>query len=152
MATTTPLTRYPLSYPDPTARYLLEAWWTCPSSPGHTWKQRSDCVLSTGEPFSVLPPTVRDSLDPEILPVRGWKGKIPTWYGQPCRIGRATLWLPAQEDGGLLHALSLLVLLPRQEPPDIPPFALLGTQFLLEHRARVILDSTVPGGDRLVCP
>jgi hypothetical protein len=35
---------------------------------------------------------------------------------------------------------SLLVLLPREELEGAPPFILLGTQFFLEYKARVLLD------------
>jgi len=91
---TIPLTLYPLSYPAATARFLAESWWTCYSSPPHTWRQRSDAILATEQPISVMPRTARNGLDPVITPAPAWKGFAPTWLGVPCHVGRVTLSLP----------------------------------------------------------
>ena len=143
---------YPVSYPTPTVRFLTESWWTCYSSPPHTWRQRSDAVLSTGQPFSVIPRTARNGLDPEITPVKGWKGFAPTWLGVPCYVGRVTLWLPIHETPGQFRTFSLLTLLPQQDVPDAPPFIQLGAQFLLEYHIRVVLDGAKPDSTCLVIP
>jgi hypothetical protein len=88
---TTLLTPAPLPYPTPTVHFRATAWWTCRSSGQYTWRNRSDCLLATGHPLSVVPPTIRNLLDLDTTPVPGWKGTTPTWYGNACRIGRATL-------------------------------------------------------------
>lgn len=147
------LSLYPLSfYPEATARFLGEAWWTCYSSSPHTWRQRSDVMVATGQPFSVISPTIRNLLDLEITPAPGWKGFPLTWFGVPCRIGRVTLWLPIQEAAGQLQPFSLLALLPQQDVLDAPPYIQLGAQFILEYRVQVILDTTAAGSSRLVIP
>jgi hypothetical protein len=89
-------------------------------------------------------------LDLDVNPVPGWKGMIPTWFGITCRIGRATLWLPVQENPGQLRSFSTLVLLPQLELTDAPPFVHLGTQFLIEHQAEVFLDGRPGGSSRIV--
>jgi hypothetical protein len=100
-----------------------------------------------------MPRTIRELLDIVITPVPGWRGQVPTWYGIPCRIGRVTLWLPIEENPGAYHQFSLLVLLPRDELEDAPPFVHLGTQFLLEYQAQVVLDSSsLSNTGRLVIP
>jgi hypothetical protein len=91
-------------------------------------------------------------LDLVILPVRGWRGRVPTWLGIPCRIGRVTVWLLVQEDLGRHREFSLLVLLPQGEPEDAPPFIHLGMQFLLEYRARVLLDCSSTVAGQLIIP
>lgn len=150
---TTLLNLYPLSfYPDPSARFLAEARWTCYSSPPHTWRQRSDVILATGQPFSVILPTIRNLLDLEIAPAPDWKGVAPTWLGVSCHVGRVTLWLPIQEIAGRLHSFSLLALLPQQDVPDAPPYIQLGTQFLLEYHVQAVLDGTTTGNSRLMFP
>jgi hypothetical protein len=100
-----------------------------------------------------MPRTIRERLGIEILPVPGWKGQVPTWFGVPCRIGRVTIWLPLEDGPSLYRELPLLVLLPREDLEDAPPFIYLGMQFVLEHRAQVILDGTSPGNHgRLIVP
>jgi hypothetical protein len=152
MARTVLLARSPLPYPEPSTRFLLEAWWTCHSSTRHTWRNRCDCLLATGQPLSVVPPAIRDGLDLVIYPARGWKGAVPTWFGIPCRIGRAEVWLAVQEDQGLRQPFSILVLLPQQDLEDAAPFVYLGAQFLVEHKVRVLLEGSAGGSDRLVFP
>lgn len=149
---TTLLTLYPVVGPTPTIRFLVESWWTCYSSPPYTWRQRSDAILATEQPFSVIPLTARNSLDPEITPAPGWKGFTPTWLGVPCRVGRITLSLPNSELAGQFRTFSLLALFPQQEIPDALPYIQLGAQFILEYRVQVILDTTAAGSSRLVIP
>jgi hypothetical protein len=92
-------------------------------------------------------------LDVAIAPVRGWKGRIPTWHGIPCRIGRVKLWLAIEEGSGSYRKFSVLALLPQDEPPDSSTLIHLGTQFLLEYQAQVHLDcSSIQGRGRLVIP
>jgi len=146
------LNPYPIPYPAPTARFFSESWWTCYSSPPYTWRQRSDVILATGEPFSVILPSIRDRLDLEIKPAPGWQGFAPTWLGVSCHVGQVTLWLPIQETPGQFHSFSLLALLPQQDVPDAPPFIQLGVQFLLEHHVQVVLNETATGANRLVIP
>lgn len=63
------------------------------------------------------------------------------------------MWLPCQETSGQPRPFSLLTLFPQQDIPDAPPFIQLGTQFLLEYKAQVILNETgTGGGNRLVIP
>ncbi len=153
MATTTPLTAYPVRLPSPSVRFLCEAWWTCYSAGQHTWRTRSDLFLATGEPLSVIPRPFQQSLAFVIRPDTAWRGQAQTWRGVPCRIGRVSLWVPSEETAGLLRELSLLALLPRHEVEEVPPYVLLGTQFLIEHRAQVVLDGSVPGAvGKLVIP
>jgi hypothetical protein len=105
-------------------------------------------VLATGQPLSVISPTTRQALDIVALPVPGWRGRVPTWFGIACRVGRVRLWLPVHEEPGRYREFSLLVLLPRQDLEGAPPYIHLGTQFLLEYRARVVLDcssAVIPG-------
>ncbi len=153
MATTTLLLAYPLQLPSPAVRYLCQSWWTCHSAGRHTWRNRSDSLLATGQPLSVIPHLIQEQLDLVIKPAPGWKGQIPTWYGVACRIGRVSLWLPIEENPGELREFELLTLLPKQDLEDAPPYIQLGTQFLIEYRASVELDaSTLNAGGRLVVP
>src|SRR3712207_260841 len=137
---TTALIPYPVHYPSPALRYLCEAWWTCYSGSKHFWRQRSDCLIATGQALSVIPRRARELLDPQIRPAPGWKGHVPSWYDVPCGIGRVTLWLPIEQNLGQFRDFSLLALLPRDEVPDAPPFIHLGMQFLLEYRGQLHLD------------
>lgn len=147
------LTLAPLSYyPTSTGHYRTEAWWTCYSSPPHTWRRRSDVILATGQSLSVILPTVRHLLDPVITPAQGWKGIRPTWLDVPCHVGRVTVWLPIQETPGQSRPFSLLALLPQQDVPDAPPFIQLGVQFLLEYRIQVVLNEGGTAGNRLIIP
>ena len=146
------LTLYPVPHPTRTAHFFTESLWTCYSSPPHTWRQRSDSILATGEPLSIMPRTARDGLDPKITPVTGWKGLSPTWMGVPCQIGRVTLWLPTQETPGLSRPFSLLTLFPQHDVPDASPFIQLGVQFLLEYHVHVVLNETATGGNYLLIP
>jgi hypothetical protein len=142
MSTTTVLNPYSGRFPTPTVRYLCTAWWTCYSTPRHTWRSRCDLLLATSQPLSVIPAAIRQMLDLVIKPVSGWRGQIPFWFGIPCRIGRAALWLPIQENPGEYREFSLLVLLPQRELKDAPPFIHLGTQSLLEYGAQVFIDGS----------
>jgi hypothetical protein len=151
MSTTTPLIRYPVSLPAPSVRFLIQAWWTCYSAGPHTWRNRSDALLATGNALSVVSPSIREGLDLETFPVPGWTGVVPTWMGIPCRIARATVWLPILDPLGSYRSLPILVLLPQEDLPDAPPFIHLGAQFLLEHHVQVVLDEG-ERGDRLVIP
>jgi len=138
--TTTHLFAYPLPFPAKPLRYLCRSWWTCQSTARHTWRQRSDCLLATGHALSVVLRSIRELLDLQIRPAPEWKGIVPSWFGISCGIGRVTLWLPIAEDSGLHRDFSLLVLLPKEDLPDAPPFIHLGTQFLMEYCAQVFLD------------
>ncbi len=110
-------------------------------------------MLAPGLLLTVMPPTVTERFDLKILPERGWKGQVPTWFGIACRRGRATIWLPILEGPAPLRALSLLALFPGEEVDDTPPFVQLGTQFLLEHRAELSIDySSSAGEGRLLIP
>src|SRR5438067_5763710 len=100
MSTTTVLIPYPGRYPSPTVRYLCTAWWTCYSTPRHTWRNRCDLLLATDQAISVIPAAVLQMLDLVIKPAPGWRGQVPSWFGIPCRIGRVALWLPIQEHSG----------------------------------------------------
>jgi hypothetical protein len=153
MATTTVLNPHPVAYPSVAVRYLCRSWWSCYSTPRHTWRVRCDSLLATEQALSVVSPTTRASLDLVVTPVPGWRGQVPPWFGIPCRIGRVTLWLPVEDGPDLYRDLSLLVLLPREDLEDAPPFIYLGTQFLLEHRAQVFLDcSSATNQGRLIIP
>jgi hypothetical protein len=83
-----------------------------------------------------------------MRPEPNWSGAVPDWLGIPCRVGRVEVWLPLQS-GPPYRPFSLLALLPRQEPPDLLPFAFLGVQFLIEYNARIELDCS--SGDPLSC-
>jgi hypothetical protein len=113
---------------------------------------RSDSLLATSAPVSVVPPSIRHALDLQIAPVPGWQGVVPTWYGIACTVGRATIWLPVEETPGLYRDFSLLVLLPKRDLPDAPPFIHLGMQFLVEYGGQVTVDGSGPGTGRLVLP
>lgn len=138
--TETLLHPYPVSSPFPACRYLCQSLWTCWSDLGrrYTWRQRSDALLATDEPFSVIAPSLRTSLDLVVSAEPGWTVPLPFWRGIACDVGRVTFWLPVE--GTLLHRpFALLVLLPRQDTPDAPPYALLGVQFLIEYEVTVSL-------------
>ena len=153
--TVTLLYPYPLRLPLPACRYLGEAWWTCRSTPRHTWRDQSDWLLATDQPLSVVGPQLRHDLDLEVRPEPRWTGAIPDWQGIPCRLGRVEMGLPVQ-GSQLLRPFSLLVLLPRRTALHALPYIYLGLQFLLECRAKLALDCssgappTLPG--RLVIP
>jgi hypothetical protein len=72
---------------------------------------------------------------------------VPTWFGIPCRIGRARIWLTFVEGPGVYHEFGLLALFPRHDLQDAPPFVQLGTQFLLEYAGAVHLDCSSLSGD-----
>jgi hypothetical protein len=150
--TTTALTPYPLALPVGVVRFLAISWWTCSSTGSHTWRNRNDALVAPEQPLSVIPFTIRNNLDPEVYPVPGWRGRIPTWYGVTCRIGRLTLWLPIEENPGQLRSFSLLALLPQQDLPDAPPFIQLGAQFLIEYRGQAVFDGETPSNSRLLVP
>ncbi|MCI0458967.1 MAG: hypothetical protein L0Z62_18570 [Gemmataceae bacterium] len=153
MATTTLLLAYPLQLPSPAVRSLCQSWWTCHSAGHHTWRNRCDALLATGQPLSVVPHSIREQLDLVIRPEPGWKGQVPAWYGIACRIGRVSLWLPIEENPGELRELALLTLLPKQDLEAAPPYIQLGTQFLIEYNAQLALDaSTLHAGGQLVIP
>jgi hypothetical protein len=130
-------------------RWLCESWWTCRSSGEHTWRNRSDCLVSPGEPFSVVPPQIRHDLDLVVLPEPAWPGSVPDWWGVPCRIGRVELWLPIQ-GGPPLRSFSLLVLLPARTVPFAPPYIILGSQFLVEYGVELTLNCS--SRNPRVCP
>jgi hypothetical protein len=69
---------------------------------------------------------------------------MPSWYGISCRMGRLALWLPVQETPGQYREFSLLALLPNKDLREAPPFIRLGTQFVLEHRIKVLVDGASP--------
>lgn len=137
--TVTHLYPYPLSYSLPANRYVCEAWWTCRSTAHHRWRNRSDCLLATGHPLSVVQPQIRHDLDLEVWQEPRWTGAIPDWDGIPCRLGRVEMWLPVQGNQPLRPFL-LLVLLPRRTAWHALPYVYLGAQFLLEFRAQLTLD------------
>jgi hypothetical protein len=145
--TITSLYPYPLSLPSPTCRFLCEAWWTCHSTRrGHTWRQRSDCILATEQLLSVIALPIYSGLDVKVTPIPGWSGGIPNWHGVPCRIGRVEMWLPVQNNLSL-RPFSMLALLPKRNVPHALPYVCLGVQFFQEYKARVALDcSNAPGG------
>jgi hypothetical protein len=147
------LTIYPVTAPVASVRLLAQAWWTCHSSPGHTWRVRSDVMLATGEPYCVIPYSTRQHLDPVIKPVPGSKGIAPPWRGAPCSFGRLTIWLPIEDSMVAYRNFSVLALFPSEDVADIPPYIFLGTQFLFEHRAETFLgwSAGIPIG-RLVIP
>jgi hypothetical protein len=147
------LTIYPVPAPIATVRFLSQAWWTCHSSPGHTWRVRSDVVLASGEAYCVVPFSTRQHLDPVIKPVAGTKGIAPRWRGAACSFGRLTIWLPIEEDTSTHRNFSILALLPKHDVADVPPYIFLGTQFLFEYRAELLLGcSTETPTGRLVIP
>src|SRR5205823_14099770 len=103
---TTSLLPYPLAYPSPTVRFLVEAWWTCHSVGQHTWRNRSDCLLAPACPFSVVPLEICQRFDLEITPFPGCQAVAPTWFGISCRVGRALLWLPVLDPPGGYRSFS----------------------------------------------
>jgi hypothetical protein len=144
-----------LPFPAPVVHYFCESWLTCHGEPStrHTYRERADSFLATEQLLSVIPLPIRELIDIQVTPERGWKGQIPTWYGIPCRIGRVRLWLPTQAGPSSHRDFSLLALLPERELEDASPLIHVGTQFLLEHRAQVHLDcSSSDGRGRLIFP
>jgi hypothetical protein len=139
---TTPLFPYPTARPVASVRYLCESWWTCRSTPQHTWRNRSDALLATGEPLSIIPRGIREALDIDITAVPTLGVAIPSWFGVACGMGRVRLWLPIAEEPGVYRGFSLLALLPRDDLAEAPPFVHLGTQFLLEYRAQLGIDNS----------
>lgn len=124
-ATLVALTPYPLTlFSIPSGQFLCEAWWTCRNGDGHTWRDRSDCLVNTGEPYSIIPPRIRHDLDMVVDPEPAWTGDVPDWRGAPCRVGRVTIWL--QPVSGGFRSFSLLALLPRRNVPEADVFVHLG--------------------------
>jgi hypothetical protein len=155
VATTTLFQPSLLPTPTPVAHYFCESWWACHTAPGsrHQYRERLDSLLSPGQGLSVIPGTVFERLDLVTVPERGWRGQVPTWFGVPCRIGRVKLWLAVEGAPGTYREFSLLALFPRGDLDDAPPFVQLGTQFLLENRAKLHLDCSSPSrGGRLIIP
>jgi hypothetical protein len=144
---------HPVHYPSPTLRYLCRSLWSSYSTPTHLWRIRCDALLATEHPLSVIPPTIRNSLDLAITPVKGWKGRTPDYFGIPCRIGRVTVWLPVENGLTLYREFSMLVLLPKNDLEEAAPFIHLGAQFLLESQAQLVLDvSSASNFGQLVIP
>src|SRR5947209_4850063 len=112
MPTTTGLVAYPVRMPSPAFRFLCQSWWTCHSNGRHTWRNRCDALLATGQALSVIPRAVQENLDLVIRPEPGWRGQVPSWFGVACRIGRVAMWLPIADNPGQLREFSLLALLP----------------------------------------
>jgi len=147
--TTTALFPYVFPTPFPSCRFLCETWWLCHSNGwGYTWRQRSDSMLTTEQPWSVMTPFLRRTLDPVVRPEPGWQARVPDWQGIPCSIGRVEIW-PAVPGGPPPRPFSLLVLLPRRDPPEELPYVYLGIQFLIEYNARLELDCSA--GDPRSC-
>lgn len=149
---TSPLTVVMLPWPGLAARFLVEAWWTCVSSGLHTWRNRADALVSTGEALTVIAPTIKTNLNLDVRPVRGWRGQVPSWCGIPCRIGRVTLWLPCAETPGQLQSFDGLAIFPQADLPDAPPYILLGTQFFLEYRIIASVDGGQVSNSHLTIP
>jgi hypothetical protein len=91
-------------------------------------------------------PSIRDPIDPVIVPEPHWQGPVPDWQGIPCRMGRLEMWLPGSEPF-VLRPFSLLALFPERDPSEWLPYVLLGVQFLTEYQARVTLECS-PTGSR----
>jgi hypothetical protein len=108
---------------------------------------RSDCLIATGEPYSIVPPQLRHDIDMIDRPEPAWTGDVPEWRGIPCRVGRVELWLPTAT--GVYRGFSLLALLPRRESPDAPPYVHLGLQFFLEYAVELTLRCS--GGPMTTC-
>lgn len=147
--TITPLFAYSFFGTFPSCRCLCESWWVCYSTRrGHTWRQRADSVVSTEQPWSVIPPYLRTHLDLVVSPVPNWSGPVPSWRGMACHLGRVEICLPVQ-GGGPLRPFPLIVLLPTSDPPDPLPYAWLGMQFLVEYQGQLRFDCS--SGDPLSC-
>lgn len=138
--TTVPLYPFPVTTIVPSIRFLCRSWWSCYSDGSHTWRNRSDCLIATGEAVTIMPLAVRESLDLEIKPVAGWKDREPHWLGAPCLVGRTTIWLPIAEEPGQYRDFSLLALFPTDDLPHVVPYVLLGMQFFVEHRLQLTID------------
>jgi hypothetical protein len=102
---------------------------------GETFRDQ-ECLLDSGVGISVLPPAVRRGLGVQVDLLPGWQGKpITSWHGVRCRIGRLLLSI-----GGFWFIP--LVRVPVQEKRWMPPYLLIGTEFLKFKRAIVRIDCT----------
>jgi len=91
--TTTVFTPSLFPLPAPAVHHVSQSWWTCHcgASGRHRYRERFDTMLAPGLLLTVMPPTVTERFELEILPEPGWKGQIPSWFGIPCRLGRVTV-------------------------------------------------------------
>ena len=93
MPTTTVFVPSLFPLPAPAVHHVSQSWWTCHSGASgcHRYRERFDTMLEPGLLLTVMPPTVTERFDLEIHPEPGWKGRIPSWFGIPCRLGRVTI-------------------------------------------------------------
>jgi hypothetical protein len=103
-----------------------------------------ECLLESGLGISILPRAVRRRLGVQVQTLPGWQGKsIPTWHGIPCRIGRITLSISG-------FWFNPLVRVPVLKKRWMPPYLLIGTEFLISKKAIVRLNCT--SAVNLFCP
>jgi hypothetical protein len=127
---------------------VCPCWWApADAAPGRT--VRSDCKLATEHFYSVVPRHFQDAIRLRILEAP--PGPRPTWLGIPCRVGHV-MFAVTTEDGPPRRAFSLLALFPEDDPDEPAPFILLGTQFLVENKAQVVLDAQLPCAGELLLP
>jgi hypothetical protein len=112
-------------------------------------------MLATSEDISVIPRSISTLLDIFVDRVPQWRGRrVPRWQGLDCRIYRVEMWLPTREtDAANPRRFSLLARIPVEDSPprDTPPYILLGGQFLVEYKVKVILETNARMG-RLIIP
>src|SRR5262249_22905113 len=108
------------------------------------------------EELSLLLPSIRHLYDIVVAPEPRWgRRRLPRWREIDCRLGRVEMWLPVFDGPQPLRPFSLLVRIPKHDPPPQPPeplpYVLLGTQFLVEYQATLELDAAKNSG-KLVIP
>ncbi len=62
------------------------------------------------------------------------------------------MWLPEQDNPGTYRDFALLVLLPKADLPDTPPYIFLGAQFLWEYQVHLELENSSPFRGELIIP
>ena len=90
--------------------------------------------LDTAAPLSVIPYHAYS----QGLTWHSLGGNV-TWLGQPCTLGRVSVWLPAQSGGQFIGPYSLLAKFPHRDPPGVSAPILLGLEFVLSYQAAVHL-------------
>jgi hypothetical protein len=96
------------------------------------------CRLATSLTLSVLPLALWRAWNFDALPIDEWIDSRPSWRGIRCRLFCIGMHFPSP-DPDHPRILSVPVRIPQARRVRIPPYLLLGTEFLQRHKAEVRL-------------